>query len=226
VTIPLWLYYLFAALMLAVAAYSLVLLVFTVAGHRPAGWDVDVAHVLMGVAMAGMFIVDWAFGSREVWEVIFGVLLAWFVVCATVSVRRYGFHRSHYLIHAVMSLAMLLMYAYPRGVSEAMSGSMAGMSMSMPVASRLDPGLSFLLAVVILTSAVFTLASANKGASHHGSHPPAFAFSGAPRAEVPSYGQGGSVVVGIERSITTPWLEDVSHVVMCVGMGFLLILMI
>jgi hypothetical protein len=26
--------------------------------------------------------------------------------------------------------------------------------------------------------------------------------------------------------ITAPWLEDASHVVMCVGMGFMLILMI
>jgi hypothetical protein len=147
-------------------------------------------------------------------------------VCGALSIRRYGFHLSHYLIHAVMSLAMLLMYAYPPVANEAMSRAMAGMAMSMSVESRLDPGLSFLLALVVLTSAVFTLASANKGASHHGSHPPTFAFSGAPRVADLEFGQGGSIVVGIEGTITTPWLEDVSHVVMCVGMGFLLILMI
>jgi Domain of unknown function (DUF5134) len=213
---PLWLSYLFATLMLVVAAYSFVLLVVTGAVHRPAGWDVDVAHVLMGVAMAGMFIGDWAFGSRQMWEVIFAALLVWFLVCGAVSVQRYGFHLPHYVIHAVMSLAMLLMYAFPPGASQGISGSMAGMTMS--TASRLDPGLSSLLALIILTSAIFTLGSAKKGASHHGSHPPVFAVSGARRGE-------GSSAPGLERALTTPWLEDASHVVMCVGMGFLLILM-
>ena len=175
----------------------------------------------MGVSMAGMFVVDWAFGSRQVWEVIFAVLLVWFLLCGALSMQRYGLHLSHYLIHAVMSLAMLLMYAYPRGANQ----SMAAMSMSM--SSRLDPGLSFLLALVVLASAIFTLASANKGASHHGTHPPALAVSGAHRAGDADDGrsQDLSSAVGLEGLITTPWLEDASHVVMCVGMGFLLILM-
>jgi hypothetical protein len=213
---PQWLYYVFATLMLLVAAYSLVLLVVTVAGHRPAGWDVDVAHVLMGVSMAGMFIADWAFGSSRTWEVVFASLLVWFSLCGAVSIQRYGFHLSHYLIHAVMSLAMLLMYAFPRGANEATSGM--SMSMAVQSGSRLDPGLSFLLALVILASAIFTLASAKKGASHHGSHPPAFALSGAPRA-------GVAEPAGIDGRLAAPVLEDASHVVMCVGMGFLLILM-
>jgi hypothetical protein len=33
-------------------------------------------------------------------------------------------------------------------------------------------------------------------------------------------------VVGIERLLATPRLEDASHVVMCVAMGFMLILML
>ncbi len=220
-TNPLWLYYLFALLMLVVAAYSFVLLVVTVATHRPAGWDVDVAHVLMGVSMAGMFIFDWAFGARRMWEVVFAALLVWFLVCGALSLQRYGFHLSHYPIHAVMSLAMLLMFAFPR---EAMSG----MPMSTPIGPRLDPGLSFLLALVVLASAIFTLASARKGASHHGSHPPAFAVRVGHRAGGPDDGQSlnSSSAVGIEGLVTTPWLEDASHVAMCVGMGFLLILMI
>lgn len=213
---PQWLYYLFATLMLVVAAYSLVLLVVTGAVHRPAGWDVDVAHVLMGVAMAGMFIGGWAFGSRQTWEVIFAALLVWFLVCSAVSMQRYGVHLSHYLIHAVMSLAMVLMYRFLPSVHEPRSESMVGMTMS--TGPGLDPGLSFLLAVVILTSAIFTLASADKGASHHGRYPPVFAVSGAQRG-------GGPEALGLERVMTTPWLEDASHVAMCVGMGFLLILM-
>jgi hypothetical protein len=117
-----------------------------------------------------------------------------------------------------------LMYAFPRGAN----GSMAGMSMSTSPGSRLDPGLSFLLAVVILASAIFTLASANKGASHHGSYPPVFALGGGGEGGGPEDGQrqGWSSARGIEGLITSPWLEDASHVAMCVGMGFLLILMI
>ena len=211
---PMGLYYLFASLMLIVSAYSLALLVVSVVAHRLSGWDVDVAHFFMGVSMAGMFIVDWAFGPRQMWEVIFAVLLVWFLLCGALSMQRYGLHLSHYLIHAVMSLAMLLMYAFPRGAN----GAMSGMSMSMQSGSRLDPGLACLLALAILASAIFTLASAKKGASHHGSHPPVFSVTGAQRA-------GGPELVGIEGYIATPWLEDASHVVMCIGMGFLLILM-
>ena len=56
--------------------------------------------------------------------------------------------------------------------------------------SRLDPGLSFILAFVLFGSAVFTLASPNKGASRHGTHAPAYAMSGA--------GSGGSTQTTIE----------------------------
>ena len=30
----------------------------------------------------------------------------------------------------------------------------------------------------------------------------------------------------MEAIVTKPWLEDASHVVMCIGMGFMLILML
>ena len=65
---PSWLYYLFAVAMLAVAAYCLVLLAVSVATRRTAGWDVDIAHIFMGVSMAGMFVADWAFGPSAIWN--------------------------------------------------------------------------------------------------------------------------------------------------------------
>jgi hypothetical protein len=97
------------------------------------------------------------------------------------------------------------------------------MSMSSGVA-KLDPGLGFLLAMTFFASAIFTLASPVKGVSHHGTHAFAYATSGAGNAEesVTSRGDGASTV---EVTLTTPWLEDLSHVVMCVAMGFMLILM-
>jgi hypothetical protein len=223
---PSWLYYLFAVAMLAVAAYGLVLLVVSVAARGTDGRDVDIAHIFMGVSMAGMFVADWAFGPSAIWELIFMVLLIWFVVQSIQSVIAFGIHLTHYLIHAAMSFAMLLMYVFPAG---ARSGTMS-MSMSMAPSSsaRIDPGLSLLLAFVFFASVIFTLASPNKGASHHGTHPRAYAMSGVAGGTVEA--PGGQALSptgrGAVRLITDPRLEDASHVAMAVGMGFMLILMI
>ena len=61
---PAWLYYLFGVLMLAVAAYGVLLFALSLASHRRAGRDIDVPHALMGVAMAGMFVPAWALRCR------------------------------------------------------------------------------------------------------------------------------------------------------------------
>jgi hypothetical protein len=219
-TTPSWLYYLFGTLMLAVAAYSVVLLVSSFATRRPLGWDVDVSHLFMGLSMAGMFVTRWAFGASRVWELIFTVLLVWFLARSIQSMLRWGVHLSHFLIHAVMSFTMLLMYRFP------VSAAMGATAMSAR-GSRLDPGLSFVLAFVLFASAIFTLASPNKGASRHGTHAPAYAMGGTASgaATIHSAGQGTSVM-SVETLLATPRLEDASHVVMCVAMGFLLILML
>jgi Domain of unknown function (DUF5134) len=221
---PAWLYYLFAVLMLSVAAYSLVLLVVSLSTRRNAGWDVDVAHVFMGVSMAGMFVADWAFGASAIWELVFAVLLVWFLVQSVQSLVAFGIHLTHYLIHAAMSFAMLLMYAFPGGAG---SGAMS-MSMASSSGAKLDPGLGSLLAVVFFASAVFTLASPVKGVSHHGRHARTYAMSGAGGAPSASPPNGSAPVAassGAVKLITAPWLEDASHVVMAIAMGFLLILM-
>ena len=221
---PSWLYYLFAVAMLAMAAYGLVLLAVSVATRRTDGRDVDIAHIFMGVSMAGMFVADWAFGPSAIWELIFAVLLVWFVVQSIQSVIAFGIHLTHYLIHAAMSLAMLLMYVFPAAAnSRAMSMSMAPSS-----SARIDPGLSLLLAFVFFASVIFTLASPNKGASHHGTHARAYAMSGAAGGAVEAPGRQALTPTGrgAVRLITDPRLEDASHVVMAVGMGFMLILTI
>lgn len=223
---PSWLYYLFATLMLAVAGYGSVLLLVSVPMRQVSGRDVDVAHIFMGVAMAGMFVTDWAFGPSGFWELIFAILLVWFVVRSLQSIQRFGLHVPHEGVHAAMSLAMLLMYWYPMGAT---AGSSMSMSMSAASnAAKLDPGLGLLLALMFFASAIFTLASPVKGASHHGRHAPALALSGARGAGAAgSSGSGGTRAIGrVEALVTTAWLEDASHVVMCVGMGFMLILML
>jgi hypothetical protein len=176
----------------------------------------------MGVAMAGMFVDQWTFGRSAVWEIIFAILLVWFLVESIQSVRTYGLHLPHALIHAVMSFAMLLMYWFPMGAtSGAMSMSASG------TGPKLDSGVAFLLAFVLFASAIFTLASPNKGASHFGSHAPAYAMAGAAGSEFPEHqpesGSGG--LLALDDLIAIPWLVDVSHVVMCIAMGFMLLLM-
>jgi hypothetical protein len=218
---PSWLYYLFAVLMLAVAGYCLSLLTLSLATNRPAGRDVEISHIFMGVAMAGMFVGQWAFGRSAVWEIIFGVLLVWFVVQSIQSVRQFGLHLPHALIHAVMNFAMLLMYWFPMGSSGSGAMSMSASSSG----PKLDSGLGFVVALVLFTSAVFTLASPNKGASHFGSHAPAWAIASTAGSEQDHSTAGASSVLAVEGLVATPWLVDVSHVVMCIGMGFMLLLM-
>jgi hypothetical protein len=219
-SVPSWLYYLFGGLMLAVAAYCLTLLVLGLGTNRPAGRDVEISHVFMGVAMAGMFVGQWAFGRSAMWEIIFGALMVWFIVQSIQSVQRYGFHLPHALIHAVMNFAMLLMYWFPMGASA--SGAM---SMSASSGPKLDPGLAFLVAFILLASAVFTLASPNKGASHFGSHAPAWAIASLAGAAGGTSEDAPSPALAVEGVVATPWLVDLSHVVMCIAMGFMLLLM-
>jgi hypothetical protein len=222
-TTPSWLYYVFGILVLAVAAYCLASLVLSVSTRRTSGRDVDVAHTLMGVAMAGMFVSSWAFGPRAIWELIFAVLLVWFVTRSIQSILQYGAHVPHEAVHAAMSLAMLLMYWFPVGASS------ASMSMTASAgAPKLDPAVGFVLALVFFASAVFTLASPVKGASHHGTHVPAYAIagSGEPGGSANIEDGDTSPISTIEVLIATPWLEDASHVVMCVAMGFMLVLML
>lgn len=222
---PSWLYYFFALAMLVVAAYGLVLLAVAVTSRRwRPGWDVDVTHIFMGVAMAGMFVTDWSFGPNAIWELIFTLLLVWFLVQSVQSLIAFGIHLTHYLIHAVMNFAMLLMYVVP---ARSGSGAMS-MAMGSPSSARIDPGLSLLLAFTLLASAVFTLASPIKGASHHGSHSPTYAVGG-PEGEAAEPSGGRLLTLtdrGAVRVITDPRLEDASHVVMAIGMAFLMILLI
>jgi len=220
-TTPSWLYYFFGSLMLAVAAYGLMLLILALPTRRTLGWDVDISHAFMGVSMAGMFVTQWSFGPHAVWELIFAVLLIWFLVRSIQSIQRWGLHLSHFLIHAVMSFAMLSMYWFPMQARGAASTGSMSMSSAGP---RLDPGLAFLLAFTLFASAIFTLASPNKGASHHGTHGPAFVMSGTNSAA--NHPHEGPSSGGIAVIVSAPVLEDISHAVMCVGMGFMLILMI
>jgi hypothetical protein len=220
---PSGLYYLFAILMLVVAAYATAFVVGSSLDHWTAGRDVEISHLAMGVAMAGMFVPAWSFGPNPFWVVVFSSMLIWFVVRAIRSIQAWGLHMPHTAVHAVMSLAMLLMYWFPRGT--------LSHSMSMTTAAggaRMDPGLAFLIAFVLFGSAVFTVASPNRGATHFGTHcadPVPVPVADGQHVDV-TLVEAPLAPSGVLRAIAAPTLLDATHVVMSISMGLMLILMI
>ena len=75
---PGWLAGVFAALMLTVATYCAGRLVAARAWRRPTELDTDSAHVVMGVAMAGMLVSGLRAFPSSLWEGVFAAGAAWF----------------------------------------------------------------------------------------------------------------------------------------------------
>jgi hypothetical protein len=160
---PAWLLDLLAALMLVIAAVSAARLVAARPWeHRSISLDTDVAHLLMGIAMAGMFTASLTTLSGTAWEVIFALLTAWFAVRVVVDSRANGARSlagGHCAPHLVHSAAMIYMFAAISMPSGGMSG-MAGMgamsggsgSMSLDV-----PTLAFVFAVILIAYSIWDL---------------------------------------------------------------------
>jgi Domain of unknown function (DUF5134) len=139
---PAWLLDAVAALMLAVAAVSAVRLAPYLGGavrwrRGTAVADTDVAHLLMALAMAGML----APGLRTLpgigWEVVFGMLAAWFAVRVTRDARANGVPAlagGHCAPHFVHCCSMIYMFAAVTAGMGAMPGmaGWAGMSLRYP----------------------------------------------------------------------------------------------
>ena len=131
---PGWLNDIFAGLMIIVASYSFGRLVASRVWSRPIHRDVDVAHVLMGTAMAGMLVSQLNPISSGVWEIVFSALAVWFVwrcyqFVVDPGAETYYHEHVHRLsrrvIHLVMSLAMLYMYLAAAPPQAGSGGSMA-----------------------------------------------------------------------------------------------------
>jgi len=159
---PSWLAGPLAAVMIATAVYCVSRLAVAWRRRRPADCDVDAAHVLMGVAMAGMLVPRLnPFGDAG-WEVVFGVAAAWFGARA---VRQYLGQRTgrcragqhvHHVHHLLTSAAMLYMLACaagPAGVAVAAPG-MAGMPGS-PTYAAGFPSLTLGLALALLAGVIW-----------------------------------------------------------------------
>ena len=224
---PPWLAEAFACLMLVVALYCVLRIAVALVIKQPSGWDVDLAHALMGVAMAGMFEVRWAFGSTLWWELAFSILTAWFVVRSIQSLQRYGPHLSHFFIHALMSFTMLLMYWYPQSMDAPMPGSTMASAMG-ATTKRPDPGLLLLIAIILLASAVRSMGSAQRGVSHYGTHLPLPVIAAHPEGcRCSGCGTDGHrPLLRVEAAVMSPALGDATHVVMCISMALMLVVML
>jgi len=148
---PAWVTDIFAALMLVVAAASAARL----AVARP--WqpgavipDTDIAHLLMGIAMAGMLASSLTTLSYGAWEVIFALLTVWFAYRVVRDARASGARAlagGHCAPHLVHSAAMLYMFL---AVKTAGSGSgMAGMGGS-AMQTLAYPTLAFIFALILI----------------------------------------------------------------------------
>ncbi|WP_300610484.1 DUF5134 domain-containing protein [Trebonia sp.] len=158
---PAWILDIFAALMLVVAAVSAARLV----AARP--WqagsattpDIDVAHLLMGIAMAGMLAAGLVTLSNPAWVVIFAVLTAWFAVRVLRDASANGVRAlagGHCAPHLVHCGAMVYMFAAIAAPAAAAGGGMGGMGGSSTQA--LDyPTLAFVFALVLIGYSIWDI---------------------------------------------------------------------
>lgn len=85
---PGWLGWLFAVVMLGTAAYCAGRLAVAWRSRRPTGYAVDLTHVLMGTAMAGMLVPGLGFAPAGLWQATFAVTGCWFGAHAVRSLTR------------------------------------------------------------------------------------------------------------------------------------------
>ena len=231
---PTWIFDLLAAFMVAVAAVSAVRL----AAARP--WrpgsviiDTDLAHLLMAVAMAGVLTSSLSTLPDSVWEVIFGVMIAWFGFRVVLDARANGVralaggHCAPHLAHSGAMLYMFLGMTTAPGGMAGMAGMPAGSASSMLMLS--NPTLAFAFALVLIgysvwdldqlsgrrygrASARVSLAKARAGVP---AGVPAMAGVGSAAASLAAPRQAGDVSPPVTPSSADDGRADGGHVIAC-----------
>jgi hypothetical protein len=158
---PAWLTDILAALMLVVAAVSAARL----AAARP--WqpgavipDTDFAHLLMGIAMAGMLASSLTTLPNAAWEVIFALLTVWFGYRVARDARASGVRAlagGHCAPHLVHSAAMLYMFLAVTTTSGGSGMSGMGGSAGSAMQTLAYPTLAFIFALILIGYAAWDL---------------------------------------------------------------------
>ena len=234
---PAWLLDIVAALMLLVAVVSAARLV----AARP--WqrgtlviDTDVAHLLMAVAMAGRLATGLSTLPDAGWDVIFGLLTAWFAARVLLDERSSGVRAlagGHCAPHLVHSAAMLYMFLAVRAPAAGMSGmsemsgmsGMAGMTGASGSAMALRvPTLAFLFALILIGYSTWDLDQLSGRRYRLGTGRVELAGGGA--AEVPVNEVAGSGGAGAAGFLLSPGVTVGCRIIMGVAMVFMLIIAI
>jgi hypothetical protein len=134
---PGWILEILAAIMLLVAEVSAGQLVIARAWTRRDGTDAGIAvsYVLIGIAMAGIFVPGLVTLPHAGWEAVFAVMTAWFAWCLWRESRGRGAAaavRGRYAPHLVQSAAMLYIFAALAGPPTAGSGTSTSGMGAMP----------------------------------------------------------------------------------------------
>ena len=169
---PAWILDIFAAIMLVVAAVSAARLVAARPWQRGRGAvasDIDVAHLLMAIAMAGTLAAALRTLPNDAWDVIFAALTAWFAYHVGRDARGVGLRAlsggrcAPHLVHSAAMLYMFVAVAAPAAGGPGMSG-MGGSGMQ---TLRL-PFLAFVFALVLIGYSIWDLDQlSGPGASGH-----------------------------------------------------------
>jgi hypothetical protein len=164
-TIPGWILGIFAAVMLAVAAVSAARLAARRPWQRARGAalaDIDAAHLLMGIAMAGTLTPALRTLPDGAWEVVFGVLTAWFGYQVARDARQEGFRAlsgarcAPHLVHSAAMLYMFAAVAAPAAASGSGTADIRGMGGSeMPTLDL--PVLAFAFALLLIGYCIWDL---------------------------------------------------------------------
>jgi hypothetical protein len=179
---PGWLGWLFAVVMLGTAAYCAGRLAVAWRSRRPTGYAVDLTHILMGSAMAGMLVPGLGFAPAGLWQATFAATGCWFAAQAARGLTRgrrvaaqgwpgaAGHTPTGPFVHLLACGAMLVMLAAPAtgGRSVAMAaGRTAAAGGPLPVLAILC-AVGLLASVVLATDRLTVLAPVPAGAQAPG----------------------------------------------------------
>jgi Domain of unknown function (DUF5134) len=161
-SVPAWLLDIFAAVMLGVAAVSAARLAIAWrAGRRSdPDADIDVSHLLMGLAMAGTLTASLSTLPSGGWEVIFGALTAWFAYRVAREYRGRGLRAlvsEHHAPHLLHSAAMLYMFLALRPPASHAGSSARPAMPGMSAAGLRLPTLALLFAFLLCAYVVADL---------------------------------------------------------------------
>lgn len=173
ITGPGWLGWLFAAVMLGTAAYCAGRLAVAWRSRRPTGYAVDLTHILMGSAMAGMLVPGLGFAPAGLWQATFAAAGCWFAAQAVrglthrgrVAAQGWPAAAGHAstgpFVHLLACGAMLVMLAAPASVAR--PATMAARGGPLPVLAILC-AVGLLASVVLATDRLTVLTPVPAGA--------------------------------------------------------------